>query len=142
MTSFTLLGRAVTHTARPRFRVVFSPRDDGSGAWDSGPVEWLDGPPPVPTDERQATAAAKFFAKLMRESGDYFFAHMYDDWIQELVIDRSAKLGINAYQIAIATGWAVSDDHVQAYLTHKKSMGSHKLQHVLRVLGLEITVTK
>ena len=49
---------------------------------------------------------------------------------------------MSAYEIAKRTGGAVSEDHVQAYLTRRKSMGSHKLQHVLRALGLAIVVEK
>lgn len=61
------------------------------------------------------------------------------DWLQDAVIARAAKLGLTAYAIAQATGGKVSEDHVRAYLTRSKSMGSHKLQHVLVVLGLEVT---
>jgi hypothetical protein len=61
------------------------------------------------------------------------------DWVQARVIERAAELGLTAYAIAQRTEGAVSEDHVRAYLTKSKSMGSHKLQHVLRVLGLTIT---
>ncbi len=61
------------------------------------------------------------------------------DWIQDAVIARAAALGMTAYAIAQASNGAVSDDHVQAYLTRRKSMGSHKLQHVLSALGLTVT---
>jgi hypothetical protein len=63
---------------------------------------------------------------------------MSQDKIQSIVIRRAEKLGLTAYAIAKQTDGAVSEDHVKAYLTHRKSMGSHKLQHVLRVLGLKI----
>jgi hypothetical protein len=60
------------------------------------------------------------------------------DEIQETVIARAKKLGLSSYAIAKATNGAVSEDHVRAYLTHAKSMGSHKLQHVLKALGLSV----
>jgi hypothetical protein len=60
------------------------------------------------------------------------------DWIQETVIQRAATLGLTAYKVAQATGGAVSEEHVRNYLQRRKSMGSHKLQHVLDALGLAI----
>ncbi len=60
------------------------------------------------------------------------------DWIQARVIARARELQLTSYAIAQRTEGAVSEDHVRAYLTRAKSMGSHKLQHVLRVLGLRI----
>lgn len=60
------------------------------------------------------------------------------DQIQEIVIARAEKLGLSSYEIAKRAG-AVSENHVRAYITRRKSMGSHKLQHVLRVLGLKVT---
>lgn len=60
------------------------------------------------------------------------------DWIQRTVVARARELKTNANAISVATGGAVSPDHVQAYLTGKKSMTTEKLQHVLRVLKLEI----
>ena len=137
--NFELLGRAVTHIARPRFRVVFQPRADGG--WDGGDLQWLDGPPEVPADAKQARAMAAYMARLVREAGDFFGAHCRDDWVQDRVIERARTLGLTAYAIARATGGAVSADHVQAYLCRRKSMGSHKLQHVLSVLGLALVET-
>jgi hypothetical protein len=40
-----------------------------------------------------------------------------------------------------ATGGKVSEDHVRNYLTRSSSMGSHKLQYVLDVLGLGVVRT-
>lgn len=60
------------------------------------------------------------------------------DWIQSVVIARAAELGLTAYALAKATDWQVSEDHVRAYLGRRKSMGSHKLQHLLTALGLEL----
>jgi hypothetical protein len=75
---------------------------------------------------------------LMREAADFFAAHHRGDWLQEAVIAQATALDVTAYEIAKRTGGAVSEDHVRDYLTRKKSMGSHKLQHVLSVLGLII----
>ena len=63
-----------------------------------------------------------------------------EDWIQAACIERAKELRLNASEIARLTEGAVSDDHVRDYLTRRKSMGSHKLQHVLKVLGLTIAV--
>lgn len=131
---FCVIGRAVTHTARPRFRLVFSEAE--GGGWQAGETEWLDGPPAVPDDQREARAMASYLARLCREAGDAFAAQVRRDWVQDRVIARAAELGLTSYAIAKAAGGAVSEDHIQAYLTRKKSMGSHKLQHVLRVLRL------
>jgi hypothetical protein len=60
------------------------------------------------------------------------------DTIQSAVIARVEELGLTAYEIAKRAGGKVSEDHVKDYLTRRKSMGSHKLQHVLAVLRLEI----
>lgn len=62
------------------------------------------------------------------------------DWIQDAVIARAEKLGLSSYAIAQATGGKVSEDHVRAYITRSKSMGSHKLQHVLQALGLRLSI--
>lgn len=76
--------------------------------------------------------AAQGLAPQRRERTDR------SDWIQEAAIRRAESLGLTAYTIAAGTGGAVSEDHVRDYLTRRKSMGSHKLQHVLRVLGLDL----
>lgn len=60
------------------------------------------------------------------------------DWVQDAVIARAEKLALSSYAIAQLTGGAVSEDHVRDYLTRRKSMGSHKLQHVLRALRLRV----
>lgn len=60
------------------------------------------------------------------------------DTIQAAVIAQAKKLGLSSYAISQLTGGKVSEDHVRAYLTKQKSMGSHKLQHVLRALKLQI----
>lgn len=76
---------------------------------------------------------AKSLARLERDTGG-------SDWIQDIIIARTTALGMTAYALAQATDGAVSEDHVRAFLTRKKSMGSFKLQHVLRALGLTIVV--
>ncbi len=147
--SFELTGRAVTHTARPRFRAVFEPGDSrepaethgsggavrcgavtscGGGPFRAARVDWLDEPP----------ADAKIVSRLMREAADHLHDHWAEDWVQEAVAARAGELGLSAYAIAKATGGAVSEDHVLAYMSRRKSMGSHKLQHVLRALGLTV----
>lgn len=59
------------------------------------------------------------------------------DWVQDAVIARAAELGLTAYALAKASG--VSQTHVRDYLSRNKTMGSHLLQQVLRVLRLKIT---
>lgn len=132
MDKFTIIGRVVTHTARPRFSATFSPAD--GGAWEAmgDAVAFLDPPP----------RDAVMLARLMREAGDFFAANLRRDWIQDMVIERVAALGMTigegaAYQISAMTGGAVSEDHIQDFLTRRKSMGSHKLQHVLRALAID-----
>ena len=63
-----------------------------------------------------------------------------NDWIQNAVIKRAGELQLTAYSIAQQCG--VSENHVQRYLTKKASMSSHKLQHVLKALGMKIVVSK
>src|SRR5262245_59037945 len=62
------------------------------------------------------------------------------DWIQLAVIRRAKELDLTAYAIAKLTNGKVSEDHVKSYLEKRASMGSHKLQHVFRVLGLDVFV--
>jgi hypothetical protein len=57
------------------------------------------------------------------------------DALQEAAIARAVHLGLTAYAVAKATGGQVSEDHVKDFLSRRKSMGSHKLQHVLFALG-------
>ena len=65
-----------------------------------------------------------------------------DDWIQAAVIKRAEQLELTSYKIALLTEGQVSEDHVRDYLTRRKSMGSHKLQHVLKALGLTVVPAK
>lgn len=65
-----------------------------------------------------------------------------NDKIQDIVIKRASQLHLTSYAIAQLTGGEVSEDHVRAYLTHRKSMGSHKLQHVLKALKLRVEPEK
>lgn len=63
---------------------------------------------------------------------------MSHDTIRELVIRRAESLGMTAYAIAKASGGKVRERQVRRYLRRECSLGSG-LQHVLKVLGLEIT---
>lgn len=78
----------------------------------------LDGSPPLLTDGRGRRAARG-----------------RADWLQLAVIARVTARRLSSYRLSQMTDGAVSEDHIRAYLTRKKSMGSHKLQHVLRALG-------
>jgi hypothetical protein len=147
--NFTHVGRAVTHTARPRFVVVFAPGEQAAPAetlhgpagiacgasttcngqpWHAAKVEWIDEPP----------RDAKVLSRLLRLAADHWQEHWREDWLMEAAIARAEALGLTAYEIAKRTGWAVSADHVKDYLSRKKSMGSNRLQHVLKVLGLRL----
>lgn len=64
------------------------------------------------------------------------------DKIQDIIIKRAEQLGLSSYAIAQLTDGAVSEDHVRKYLTHRNSMGSHKLQHVIRALKLHLVPEK
>lgn len=119
---YALVGRVVRRTIRPRFTITFREQ------WGGFNVNWIDDP----------VLDADYLARLMREAGEFFRAHVRTDWVQQIVAARARELGMTAYRIAKETGGAVSQDHVQDYLTGKKSMGSHKLQHVLRVLKLDV----
>jgi hypothetical protein len=52
--------------------------------------------------------------------------------------DEFERLAAEALRGALATGWAVSEDAVANFLRRKAGMGSHNLEHVLRVLGLTV----
>lgn len=127
MSNFTHTGNVVSHLQSPRFQIAFVKQPDGS--WTSTDFEFHDAPIPN----------AQTLARLMREAGDYFAAQHHTDWLQQRVIARARELGLTAYAIAKATCNAVSEDHVKNYLERRSSMGSHKLQHVLRVLRLDVT---
>jgi hypothetical protein len=60
------------------------------------------------------------------------------DWVQETCRARAVELDLTAHAIAKAARGRVTEDDVRDYLTRRKSMDSHKLQHVLAVLGLAI----
>lgn len=55
------------------------------------------------------------------------------------MVARAAELGLTAYAIALRTDGRASEDAVKDYLTGRSSLGSERLHHVLRVLGLRIT---
>lgn len=125
--NFTHVGRVVTHTAAPHFSVTFQPNQDGG--WDGTDIKFS---PDTPLPSAQT------LARLMREVGDYFAAAERRDWVQDRVIARAQELGLTAYALSQATGGAVSPEHVKNYLERRASMGSHKLQHVLRALRLDV----
>ncbi len=58
------------------------------------------------------------------------------DPIRELIIQRAQFLSKTAYGIARDSG--LSPDHVKNYLMRRSSMTTERLQHVFKVLGLEI----
>jgi len=60
------------------------------------------------------------------------------DKIQEQCIKRMETLGLNPNKVAELVGDKISRVHVYDYLSRRKSMGSHKLQHLLPALGLSI----
>lgn len=59
------------------------------------------------------------------------------DTIQEQCIARMKELGLNPNQVAERLP-NMSRTHVCDYLSRRSSMGSHKLQHLLKILQLEI----
>ena len=63
------------------------------------------------------------------------------DWVQARVAERAAELGLSAYAVAELVSGRVSASHVYDYLAKRKSMGSHKLAHVLTALGLDLTAS-
>jgi DNA-binding phage protein len=66
---------------------------------------------------------------------------VHDDWIREAVIARANALGMSAGAISMQAGGKVTRQHVYKYLMGRATMGSAKLQHVLRVLGLQLVET-
>lgn len=62
------------------------------------------------------------------------------DEIREQVIARALALGLSSYAVAKKTDGEVSEDQVAGYLRRRSSMGSGKLQYVLRALGLRVVV--
>jgi hypothetical protein len=61
------------------------------------------------------------------------------DWIHARVVARMKELDLSSYKVAQMTDGEVSEDKVRRYVTGEQGMGSAKLQHVLRVLGLTVT---
>jgi hypothetical protein len=62
------------------------------------------------------------------------------DAIQSACIARMEALDLNPNRVAELLDGRVSRAHVCDYLSRRSSMGSHKLQHLLAVLGLRLTV--
>lgn len=95
----------------------------------------------------RGTATDEEFRRFLSAVGEILSeamgnVHDGSDWIQEAVITRAAELEKTAYRIAQDCDQLVSEDHIHKYLNRKSSMGSHKLQHVLRALGLQISPAK
>jgi len=61
------------------------------------------------------------------------------DWVCTAVTARIKELKLTSYELAKRTNGQVSEDQVRRYITGSRSMSSGKLQHVLRVLDLNIT---
>lgn len=60
------------------------------------------------------------------------------DWIQQRCIQRKAELGLTIAELYHLCNGHVSEAHIQSYLDRESSMGSHKLQWLLRALRLDI----
>jgi len=58
------------------------------------------------------------------------------DWVQKICRERARELHLSDLDISNASGVPVQ--HVSDYLGKRASMGSHKLQHLLRALKLDI----
>lgn len=125
---YVITGLTVERTVSPRFRAVFTRTAENDLAAEGDAITWIDTPP----------LDAALLARVMREAGDALHHDLLRDDIQNIVIARAAALGLTSYAIAKNTNGRVSEDHVRDYLTRRKSMGSHKLQHVLLALGLEV----
>jgi hypothetical protein len=62
------------------------------------------------------------------------------DEIQEACIARMKELGLNSNRVAAMVDGKVSRRHVCDYLSHRSGMGTHKAQHLMRALGLQVVV--
>ena len=63
------------------------------------------------------------------------------DAIQERCIARMHELSLNPNRVAELVGDRISRAHVCDYLSRRSGMGTHKVQHLLAALGLEIGKT-
>jgi predicted transcriptional regulator len=64
------------------------------------------------------------------------------DWIQARVIARMRELGMTEHAVAKLVEDHVARSHVYAYLSKRASMGSHKLMHLFRAIGLTLAVAE
>lgn len=64
------------------------------------------------------------------------------DAIQDACIARMESMGLNPNKVSELLDGKVSRSHVNDYLTRRASIGSHKLQHLLAVLGLALVPAK
>lgn len=62
------------------------------------------------------------------------------DAIQEAVIDRARAIGCNARALSVLTGGKVSEEHIRRWLERRTWMTTFKAQHVLRAMGLEVSL--
>ena len=63
---------------------------------------------------------------------------MGPDAIQDQLIARMEALALNPNKVAELVDGQVSRSHVCDYLTRRASIGSHKLQHMLNALKMEL----
>lgn len=56
------------------------------------------------------------------------------DDIQDQVIARAAEFGWDADRLDVETAGRIGAEHIRGFLARERSMGSHKLQHLLRAL--------
>jgi hypothetical protein len=119
---FTIRGRFVDHNNYPRCTVCVD--CDLVGSVDV----WLD--PPPESDESVRT--------IIDDAVCFYRNHCRDDWIQASVAKEMDVQGLTSTDVEELSGGAVPASHIDRYRNRKASMGSHKLQHILRVLGLSI----
>lgn len=60
------------------------------------------------------------------------------DELQEKCIARAREMRLTPYALDIKTGGKVSQRHIEAFLERRCSLSSHKLQHLLKALDLEL----
>ena len=64
--------------------------------------------------------------------------------IRQAIVAQAKRLGLTAYAIAKQSKrggkWAVSPDHVLSYMNGEKDMTSKRLDAVMKVLGITLTV--
>lgn len=56
------------------------------------------------------------------------------DCLQDQVIARAAEFGWDANRLDVETAGRIGAEHIRGFLARERSMGSHKIQHLLRAL--------